>query len=355
MEFKIDTRLPLEVFRKVPFIYTGPDFNSFPGGMISSTMNYQGRRFRRFCPLTVSKFRNGLPLDQMFCFSFFYVTDAGGLVLFLTNPYHLIEQEKHTVIDFFLTKVEEFARLMNSEFIEVEFHDEIKSSIAFPTSLSHFSYDLSGMCVQRDDLSLFQLHGFRQEVAIVCYEQSTLEVEERAEEERHTHNHVISSIDPSKFVALRKVDRFVERAYALSSRDPAVLPRSIPFFRDAVSVAYRRSRWFRIDDLAGFLRWSPNLLEPLGEYRSPVPLLFHYVFENYPFKCGKILDWGLGEGSMELFTSLLHHASHSMRQKGLEKCQIAYISDDQSSIKAFLEQLGFKRVHTIKLLRKRLR
>jgi len=89
--------------------------------------------------------------------------------------------------------------------------------------------------------------------------------------------------------------------------------------------------------------------------RLPVPLLFHYVFKNYTFKCGKILDWALSEENEDLYTSLLSHASHSMKMGGLERCQIAYVNDEQSQIKTFLGQYGFRRVHTIKLLQKRLR
>lgn len=293
----------------------------------------------------------------MFCFSFFYITDRGSLVLFLTHPYWLDRSDSGTVLNFFLKSVEELASSMNSKFIEVEFHNKTTSAIAFPTSLSNFSYDLSKMLTQRDDLSLFRNHGFLEEKTILCYEQNVHEIEKKINEKHYvTNDFTIKRVDPSKFMMLKKkASNFPLKSYALSSRDPAFTHIGTAFFSDIISFAYRRSRWFplRMGDLAGFLRLSPNFLEFSKEYHSPVPLLFHYLFKNYPFKCGKILDWALRVEDVELFTSLLSHLLYSMKQKGLEKCQIGYVSNEQTFVRKFLEESGFRRVHTIKLLRKR--
>ena len=266
LKIKIDTRLPLALFKETPLIYTGSDFRAFPKGFLLQKGLLQRGLFQRLYPLTVSKvIRNNVLVDQMFCFSFFYVTDRGNLVLFLTHPYWLDRSDSGTVLNFFLKSVEELASSMNSKFIEVEFHNKITSAIAFPTSLSNFSYDLSKMLIQRDDFSLFRHHGFLEEKTILCYEQNVHEIEKKINEKHYANNnYTIKSVDPSKFMMLKKkASNFPLKSYALSSRDPAFTHTGTAFFSDTIYFAYRRSRWFplRIGDLAGFLRLSPNLLE----------------------------------------------------------------------------------------------
>ena len=357
MEYRIDTRLPLELLERYFFVYTGPNPGSFLVGAVPRTMDRRGGPSERYYPLTVYEATSNLNIiDRMFCFSLFYFNDEGELVLFLTHPCWLNGSESQPVLDFFLTEVDGLAKHMNSKLIEAEFHSEILSEIAHPASTTPFSYDLSRMSVQESDLSLLQSHGFREECKILCYEQSLDEIEMKAREGGRTPNdYTVRSTTPDEFTMLREDSvGFPLRAYALSSTDPAVSYIS-PFTPGDTSVAYKRSGWLRRTRLAGFLRWSPNLLEPSIAYRLPVPLLFHYVFKNYTFKCGKILDWALSEENEDLYTSLLSHASHSMKMGGLERCQIAYVNDEQSQIKTFLGQYGFRRVHTIKLLQKRLR
>lgn len=355
-EFKIESRLPLALFRKAPFIYSGPDFVSFPLGMISNIIDYRGRRLQRFYPLTVSKvLQDNILVDQMFCFSFFYVNDENDLILFLTHPYWFNRSSIQESFDFFLTKVEELAKSTNSEVIEVEFHDKISSLIAFPTSLSHFSYDLSRAQIQRDDLSLFQQNGFREEGTILCYEQNINEAEKKAKRERRKcNNYAVNGINQEKFITIeKKLFKFPMKAYNLSSKDLIMTQRLASFFSDTISVVYKRSKWFTRGALDGFLQWSPNLMEPFKNYSSPVPFLFYYIFNHYPFKCGKIFNWALRIEDTRLFTCLLSHTLRSMKQKGLKKCQITNVDNEQTFMKNMLELYGFVKIHSIKLLTKR--
>jgi len=357
LKIKIDTRLPLALFKENPLIYTGSDFRAFPKGFLLQKGLLQRGLFQRLYPITVSKvIRNNLLVDQMFCFSFFYVTDRGSLVLFLTHPYWLDRSDSGAVLNFFLKSVEELASSTNSKFIEVEFHNKITSAIAFPTSLSNFSYDLSKIPIQRNDLSLLRHHGFLEEKTILCYEQNVPEIEKKINKNYVNNDFTIKRVDPSKFMMLKKkASNFPIKSYALSSRDPAFTHIGTAFFSDTIYFAYRRSRWFplRMGDLAGFLRLSTNFLEFSKEYHSPVPLLFHYLFKKYHFKYGKILDWALRVEDVELFRSLLSHLLYSMKQKGLEKCQIGYVSNEQTFVRKLLEEYGFRKIHTMKLLRKR--
>ena len=95
------------------------------------------------------------------------------------------------------------------------------------------------------------------------------------------------------------------------------------------------------------------MLEASSAYNLPVPLLFNYAFTDYSFKYGKIIDWRLREEAIQLIDSLMLHVSHAMKLKGVQRLQIAHVDDTQSSMKALLKHYNFRKVHTIKLLQKR--
>jgi hypothetical protein len=353
LTYKAETRLPLEVLEKSPFVYTGPNLGSFLVGAIQGAIEHHGRLLPRVYPLTVSEVTsNNKIIDKIFSLCFFYVNDKDELVLFLTHPCWLNRSESTPLINFLLTKADELANYGGCKFIEMEFH-EVASYVAFPTSLTHFSYDLRKISVEKNDLSLLRSHGFQEESKINCYEQSVNEIEKRAQEDSTSSPFQVKSLTPSEFNMLNaKTESYPAKAYTLSHRDP-YLTFSNPLSKDIVSAAYTRTRWFRKGELAGYFRWTPNLLEPSLEYNLPVPLLFKYVFENYSFTHGKITDWGINSDDINLYTSLLLHASHSMKEKGLKILQIGNVTDSQSRMKTFLMQYDFRKVHTIKLLQKR--
>jgi hypothetical protein len=353
LTYKADTRLPLEVLEKSPFIYTGPNLGSFLVGAIQGALNHQGRLLTRVYPLTVYEVTSSNKIiDRIFGLCFFYVNDNDELVLFLTHPCWLNRSDHAPLLDFFLAKVDELANYGGCTCIEMEFHD-IASYVAFPTSLTHFSYDLRKISVEKNDLSLLQSHGFQEESAIHCYEQSVNEIERRAQDEHTTSPPFqIKSLAPSEFNMLHaKPEKYPAQAYTLSRRDPFITFIN-PLSQDIISTAYTRPRWFRRGELVGYFRWTPNLFEPSLAYNLPVPLIFKYAFENYAYTYGKIVDWGVRGDDINVYRSLLLHASHSMTEKGYARLQIGNVHDNQSGMKTVLMQYDFKKVHTIKLLQK---
>jgi hypothetical protein len=354
LTYKADTRLPLELLEKSPFIYTGPNLGSFLFGAIHGAINHQGRLLTRAYPLTVYEVTSSNKIiDRIFSLCLFYVNDNDELVLFLTHPCWLNRSDDTSLINFLLSKTDELAKYGRCKYVEMEFH-EVASYAAFPTSLTHFSYDLRKIPVEENDLSLLQSHGFQEETNIHCYEQSINEIEKRAKEDHSTSSPFqIKSLAPSELNMLNaKTENYPAKAYTLSRTDPFINFFN-PLSRDIVSTAYTRTRWFRRGELVGYFRWTPNLFEPSLEYKLPVPLLFKYVYENYAFTYGKIVDWSISRDDQNIYRSLLFHVSQAMKEKGLERLQIGNVTDSQSGMKAFLLQSDFRKVHTIKLLRKR--
>ncbi len=354
LKFRIEGRLPLALFRNVPFIYAGPDLMSFPLGMISSVMDYDGRSFQRFHPMTVSKVIGESSLmDQMFCFSFFYIDDEGELALFLTYPYWFDRLDSEMCLNFFLKEIEKLAKSHHCKRIKLEFHDVINSVVSFPNSLSDFSFDLIEMETNKQDMHRFQQNGFMEKNIVLCYEQSVQETKEKMKEAYlGCKDYTIISIDQSEFMNLKTNTNFEVKSYSLSNRDLVIFQRFIPSFKDAIFIAHNRSKLSGASTFDGFLRWSPNLLEMAKKHRSPVPYLFPSILKD-KFKYGKIFSWALREENAELFLCLLSRVINSMIQKGLENCQIAFVDGEQNFMKNILERYGFTIIHTMKILEKR--
>jgi len=354
LKFRIEERLPLALFRNVPFIYAGPDLMSFPLGMISSVMDHDGRSFQRFHPMTVSKvFGESSLTDQMFCFNFFYINDEGELALFLTHPCWFDRSDFENCLNFFLKEIEELAKSHHCKRINLEFHDVINSVVSFPNSLSDFSYDLIEMEINKQDIHRFQQNGFMEKNIVLCYEQSVQELKEKMKEVYlGCKDYTISSIDQSEFMNLERKMDFEAKAYSLSDRDLIVSQRFIPSFKDAIFVAYNRSKLFGDSTFDGFLRWSPNFLESAKKHRSPVPYLFDSILKD-SFKRGNIFSWALREENAKPFLCLLSRVTNSMKQNRLENCQIAFVDSEQNFMKDILERYGFKKIHTMKILEKR--
>jgi len=256
-------------------------------------------------------------------------------------------------LNFFLKEVEELARSHHCKRIKLEFHDVIKSAVSFPNSLSDFSYDLIEMEINKQDMHRFQQNGFIEKNIVLCYEQSVQETKEKINESYlGCKDYTISSIDLSKFMNFERKMDFKAKSYSLSDRDLIVSQRFIPYFKDATFVAHQRSKLPRDSTFDGFLRWSPNFLELAKKHRSPVPYLFPSILKEN-FKCGNIFSWALREESAEPFLCLLSHVTSSMKQNGLENCQIAFVDSEQNFMKNILERYGFKNIHTMKILEKR--
>jgi len=351
LKLRLDTRLPLKLFKATPFIYSGPDFKSLPCGVISDVVSHRGRQFERFLPITVSSIENNHVTDRLFCFSFFYVNSNGELVLFLTHPCWLSDiSEKSFLIDFLLANVEEIARSIDSRFIEVEFHDKVISKIAFPTSLSHLSYDLDKIHIQRDELSILTRHGFEEETAILCYEQKIFDTEKLLREKFHSlsKDYIVTSTNSTRLQQIKEKKKMLPiRSYTLSNEMPFIASENLPVLPNTVFIAHNEN------DIVGFIRWFPNLLELLQTDSTPTPLLFPYVLKIHPFKHGKIFEWSLKTENTELFAALLLHILQAMKRQGLDICQITNVCDKHSFIKNFLEHYGFQKIHRMKVLRKK--
>ncbi|MCW3992786.1 MAG: hypothetical protein NWE79_08750 [Candidatus Bathyarchaeota archaeon] len=323
--------------------------------MVSDIVEHRGRQIQRLYPFAVSEVEgDGASADLLFCFAFFYINDEDEGVVFLTHPINLTASEDPGALEALLAEVEMLAVYLGSSLIEMEVHDQVTGSVAFPTSLSFISYDLNHAAIMKADAAHLQRLGFREDMEIVCLEQSVSGFERVAGGVDENHGgYVASPASPNEFATVKKALNSPVRSYEPTRSDNVFVPTHLPFFEDAAFIVRRRPRWLvRRGSVEGYLRWLPNIMEPSIEGRTPYPLLFHHALEDHVYSYGKIIDWGLSREDGELLTSLLSQAVKSMEQRGIQRFQLAHVDGEQRFVKKYLEESGFKMTHKIKLLRK---
>lgn len=358
-EFQVDLRLPARVFSKSPFIYAGPDFTSLPLGLISDIVNHRGNKLQRLYPFTViSTDEGGNSVDHLFCFVSFYVNDQGERVVFLTPPVSLLEPESPGALEALLSETEKLASFIDARFIDVEIHEGIDGAVAFPTSLSFLSYRLDDSSFQGSDDAFFRQRGFREVSEITCYEQSIAELEHALERlDERLREYSVHPISPLEYKSVREEARdFPVKSFSLTRSDDEFGSTKLPFFEETAYIIRHRSGWLRRkSQVAGYLRWCPDLMEFLSARGTPFPLMFPDTLERHPYSCGKIINWGFKKEDRELFLSLLAFTSKSMRRRGIDRLQFAHVSGTDGFIQKCLVDTGFSKVQSIRLLRKEAR
>ena len=352
LTFSVESRIPIKLFTKAPFIYTGPDFLSFSLGMISDIIDYNGKKIQRFYPITVSKVNGEGIYDQMFCFGFFYIDNEDELALYLTHPYWFDRSYIEECFLLFLEKVVELAKLNKCKYIQLEIHDFISPPIAFPSSLSELSYDLEKIQINKQDILLYQKHGFLEEESLFCYENRSQNIKNIKKEDHASKDLKIRRINLNDFMKIsRKVTDFSIRTYSLSNKDLLTTQRFIPHFSDTIFVTYNES--FKRDNINGFISWSPNFIELYKRFHSPIPYMFFPEQRNYSFEYGKIFNFAIIKENIQLFPSILCNIFQNMTEYKIDKCQIGYISNEQKLLKKTIENNGYNIIHIIKILKKR--
>jgi len=348
----------LALFTRTPYVYAGPDFTSFPIGMISSVLNHHGRRLQRFYPFTISKIMpDGRLADQMFCLGVLHTDGYDSLGLFLSHPYWLDRSCFQEAASFFLAGLEKLARSRNIKQIRLEFHLECESNPAFPTSASVLSYDLREMPLRPEDLSPFLQHEFCEEKAVLCYERNAQSpvVEKRQCHVATSAQYFIQETDRSGLTGIEgDVKRFHMRAYSLPGSVLTSPLEVIPSDFDRTILMRKKTGMLSKSSIKGFCRWAPNFLELSKIYRTPTPFLFRSLLRAHKFKCGRVFNWAFNEEDTELFTFLLFPLLQDMREGGLDRCQIGNVEGKQESLKTILERSGFRRIQTTSILIKQL-
>ena len=347
--FKIDTYLPLEVWKKCPFVYTGPNFAPFQVGLLPGVLQYQGTIIQRFYPLTVYwEEANTRILNHLFAFCFLYLSDNQELGFYVTPICWLRDTNKNEALDYFITQINDLARELKARSITLEVNNTVSTTIAFPTSLSPFSYDLKDPAAIEIDESYLQTHDFHIIQSIHCYEHPLPHTKTRPAPPR---NYVFQKVQLSQNPTRKpSIAQFQHQAFTFTALNSESSTHS-EHLDETRHLALKKQGWFKKRELTGYMQWTPNLFEPSREYHLPVPLIFHYAYHNYPYTRGKIVDWGFNAMSGPVISTLLDHVATSMQKRGITYLQLGGVLDN-SALQAFLISENYTSIHTIHLLHK---
>jgi hypothetical protein len=312
-------------------------------------LQHQGNIIQRFYPLTVyCEKSNTQSLNHLFAFCFLYLSDDQELGFYVTPICWLRETNKTKALDFFLTQIGDLARELEASSITIEINSDVTATVAFPTSLSPFSYDLEQRTAITIDEPRVKTHGFQIIRSIHCYEQNlTLKKTRPAPPSNYTFREAQASQNQTRAPSSTQ---FQHRAYTFTSLDSESTMHS-EHLDETRLLALKKQGWFKKPELTGYMQWTPNLFEPSRKYHVPVPLIFHYAYRDYPYTLGKIVDWGFNAISYPVISTLLTHVGTSMQKRGITHLQIGGVLD-KSELQTFFLSENFPKIHTIHLLHK---
>jgi hypothetical protein len=306
-----------------------------------------------FLPSTLYKKERNAITDLLFSFNFPFIDEDDRLVIYLTQLVWLEKSDLsiiYTMFDELTTyfhKVDKIAL-----YLELQRKFSLQSPPAYPTSLTHFSYDvteLSSNTLLSQDFNHLREAGFKEHSSLLCY---------KCEIETLLSN---LSIKPNEKQPYSMIEDFPSKNLTILLRDPtsemimknSSITNSLAFIsnQNTVDIVDQGITIFQDEQLIGFCQWAPNLLE-LPSNALPTPFLYPDQLQTYPFITGKIFRFGTRIEDEGLLKELLHKTVLIMREKGITKCQIGYIDEQNNFLTSLLNQIGFKVNHTLQIIKK---
>ncbi len=354
MTIQLDVRLPLSLFRKVPFLFTALNYKSFPMGTPFDYLTFMNENIPVFLPLTLYHKEGNSITDLLFVFSFPFIDADGRLAIYLTHPVWL-EKSDFSIIHTMLDELNNYF----SEIGEVTLHLELQvilpstSSPSYPTSLTHFSYDAKKLSDFTFPLKEYhtqlQEAGFKEFSRLLCYE---CEIETLLKK-----LHVSDQMLPYEILKEIKGKNLSISVEDVTPSDMIVKNYSFADQLSFISPQYT----FEVGDyniisfygkeFVGFLQWTPNLFE-LPKITLPIPFLYPDLIQTHQFTTGKIFRFGLKIEDIDLFKGLLHKTVLTMSEKGVNTCQIGYIDEQNDFLTSLLDRVGFNVIHSLQILQK---
>jgi hypothetical protein len=322
-------------------------------GTPSDYFTYRNKNFPAFLPCVLYHKEKTTITDLLFSFSFPFIDEDDRLAIYLTHPVWIEKGDLsivHTLLDELTTYFSEVSEV--KLYLELQRMLPSKSPPSYPTSLTHFSYDvteLSSNNLLLQDFNYLRKAGFKDYSSLLCYE---CEIET-----------LLSNLDkkPNEMQPYSMIEAFPGKNLTELLRDPTSeiimknysITDSLAFIsnQNTLDVVDLGIAVFQDEELIGFFQWTPNLLE-LPSNALPTPFLYPGLLQTHPFTTGKIFRFGTGIEDEGLFKELLHKTILIMREKGITKCQIGYIDEQNKFLTALLNQIGFKVNHSLQILKK---
>jgi hypothetical protein len=303
-------------------------------------------------PCTLFTKERSLISDLLFAFCFPFIDDDDRLAIYLTQ---LVWLEKidpsliYTMFDELTTYFQEERKI--SLYLELQKISSSQSLPAYPTSLTHFSYDISELFnnnLLSNDFDQLRDAGFKDYVNLLCYECDIATLQNTLSKLNEKQQYEIIEDFPGKNLTILLRDPTSEMVAKTFS-----ITNSLAFIsnQNVLDIVDQGLTIFKDEQLMGFFQWIPNLLE-LPSNTVPTPFLYSDQLQSYSFTTGKIFRFGIRIEDEGLFNELLHKTALIMRENGIKKCQIGYIDEQNKFLSSLLNQIGFKVNHSLQILKK---
>lgn len=292
--------------------------------------------------------------DLLFSFNFPFIDKNERLAIYLTNPVWF-EKSDFSIIHTLFDELNTFF----SDVGKVALHVEIQrmlhstSSFAYPTSLTHFSYDVSELSnftpPLKESLDQLQEAGFKKYSRLLCFECEieTLLSNLHISDQKLPYETLKNLKNKDLTISVEDVNPsdMIVKNYSYANQFTFISPQYTFEIGDYSIISFYDKKF------VGFFQWTPNLFElPLN--MLPIPFLYPDVIQTHQFTTGKIFRFGMKIKDDDLFKGLLHKIVLTMREKGVQACQIGYIDEQDEFLTSLLDQNGFKVIHSLEILKK---
>lgn len=325
MEFKIEVRMPPRLFSKVPLVYSGLGLRYFSTGFIPSGLMHLGMWIWRFYPLTLIQLDRvrGQPVEVLFSLCFTHQS-IDGKRFFVTQPITFADNI-HEGFEFFMKSIEDSAKEVCLNGIDIELHQPLDEYVSYPTSYTCISYNLSNMPRNHDMFTeRLKSMGYEERERVWTYSISSLRDDRQKVRLQDVNPESINKM----FV---HESSFPYKSWTLPTLEHGLRPSGNP---QIAKVAYKDN----LIEVAFILR--PDLLEFAKKYRTPVPQLYQKTLGKYPFSSLKVISWLAKD--VDIFLTSLKELAHLELLKGFKRMEIAGIEDRSEKIKRALSSAGFR-------------
>jgi len=316
-------------------------------------ITYMNENIPAFLPSTLYNKERNTITDLLFSFNFPFIGEDDRLAIYLTQLVWLEKSDFSTIYTMFDELIAYFHKVDElTLYLELQKVFSSQSPPAYPTSLTHFSYDvneLSSNNLFSQDFDQLIEAGFKNYSSLLCYEceiETLLNNLSNKPNEKQPYSIIEDFPSKNLTILLRDpISEMIVKTYSITN--------SLAFIsnQNTIDIVDQGITIFQDEELIGFCQWTPNLLE-LPSNTLPTPFLYPGQLQTYPFITGKIFRFGAKIEDEGLLKELLYKTILIMREKGLTKCQIGYIDEQNKFLTSLLNQIGFKVNHSLQIMKK---
>ena len=326
-------------------------------------LSYHGSKIPALLPCTLFIKEENTLNDLLFSFAFPFINNDECLVIYFNHPVWLGNNRDPSLIHNLFDEITNYFQELGKVILVMESQIEHMTTTyavetgsphsAYPTSLTHFSYDVSKLSnftpPLKESLDQLQEAGFKEYSRLLCYECEieTLLSNLHISDQKLPYEILKDLKDKNITISLEDINPsdLVVKNYSFANQFTFISSQYTFELGDHGVIGFHNKQF------VGFFQWTPNLFE-LPKNTLPIPFLYPDLIRTHQFTTGKIFRFGMKIKDSDLFKGLFHKTALTMREKGVNTCQIGYIDEQNDFLTSLLDQIGFRVIHSLQILKK---